>query len=120
MLLLLAHSEELFITGDIIADESLDKRRLLDLAVSGRHRTHYLWLLKQSYSNTSKNPRKQANIIFAWYAKGRADFKMIHDETNLLTEDELVIIREFLRVSNHACLYIRNEHSCTFKILNLV
>ena len=44
---LLAHSETLFIIDDIIADESLDKRRqpLLELAISGRHCGHYLWLL---------------------------------------------------------------------------
>ena len=46
---LLAHSETLFIIDDIIAHESLDKRRqsLLELAISGRHRGHYLWLLTQ-------------------------------------------------------------------------
>ena len=39
---LLAHSETLFIIDDIIADESLDKKRqsLLELAISGRHRNH--------------------------------------------------------------------------------
>ena len=41
---LLARSETLFIINDIIADEGLDKRRqsLLELAISGRHRDHYL------------------------------------------------------------------------------
>ena len=44
---LLAHSETLFIINDIIADESLDKRRrsLLELAISGRHLGHCLWLM---------------------------------------------------------------------------
>ena len=42
---LLACSETLFIIDGIISDEGLDKRRqpLLELAVSGRHRSHYLW-----------------------------------------------------------------------------
>ena len=41
---LLARSQTLFIIDDIIADEGLDKRRqsLLESAVSGRHRDHYL------------------------------------------------------------------------------
>ena len=54
---LLARSETLFIIYDIIADEGLDKRRqsLLELAISGRHRSHYLWLLTQSYSVIPKN-----------------------------------------------------------------
>ena len=113
---LLARSETLFIIDDIIADEGLDKRRqsLLELAISGRHRDHYLWLLTQSYSAIPKNLRRQAKAIFVWYPKERADLKMIHDENNVLTDDELVIVRGQLKESKHACLYIRNEHPCGF------
>ena len=41
---LLRFLEVLFIIDDIIANEDLDKRRhpLLELAISGRHRKHYL------------------------------------------------------------------------------
>ena len=116
---LLAHSETLFIIDDIIADESLDKKRqsLLELAISGRHRNHYLWLLTQSYCVIPKNLRRQAKAIFVWYPKERADLKMIHDENNVLTDDELVIDRGLLKESKHACLYIRNEDPCKFKVL---
>ena len=31
---------------------------------------------------------------------------MIHRENNVLTDDELVIVRNFLRTPKHACLYI--------------
>ena len=63
---LLACSEVLFIIDDIIADEGLGKRRqsLLELAISGRHREHYLWLLTQSYSAILRNIRRQAKAIF--------------------------------------------------------
>ena len=43
-----------------------------------------------------------------WYPKERADLKIIHDENNVLTNDELIVVRDFLRKSKHACLYIRN------------
>ena len=117
---LLARSETLFIIDVIIGDEGLDKRRqpLLELAISGRHRDYYLWLLKQSYSAIPKNLRKQAKAIFVWYPKKKADLKMIHDENNVLTNDELVIVGDFLRTSKHACLYIRNEHPRGFNVLN--
>ena len=113
---LLARSETLLIIDDIITDEGLDKRRqsLLELTISGRHRDHYLWLLTQSYSAIPKNLRRQAKAIFVWYPKERADLKMIHDENNVLTDDELVIVRGQLKESKHACLYIRNEHPCGF------
>ena len=61
---LLAGDKTLFLIDDIIADETLDKHRqpLFELAISGRHRCHSLWLLTQSYTaipykyqETSKN-----------------------------------------------------------------
>ena len=72
----------LFVMDDIIANESLYKRRqpLLELSISGRHWGHYLWLLTQSYTAIPKNLRRQAKVILVWYPKERADLKMIHDE----------------------------------------
>ena len=43
---------------------------------------------------------------------------MIHERNYALTYDKLVVVREFLRTSKHACLYIRNEHPCGFNVLN--
>ena len=119
---LLRFREVLFIIDDIIANESLDKRRqpLLELSISGRHRGHYLWLLTQSYSAIPKNLRRQAKTIFVWYLKERADLKMMHDENDVLTDDELVVVRDVLRKSKHACLYIPNEFPRGFRLLNHV
>ena len=68
---LLARSKTLFLIDDIIADENLDKRRqpLLELAISGRHRGHSLWLLTQSYTEIPKNIRRQAKMLYIWYPK---------------------------------------------------
>ena len=117
---LLRFLEVLFIIDDIIADGNLDKKRqlLLELPISGRNPHHYLWLLIQSYSAVPKNLRKQAGAIFTWYPKERGDLKTIHDENDVLTYDELVVVRGILRKSKHACLYIRNEHSLGSKLLN--
>ena len=46
--------------------------------------------------------------IFVWYRKERGDLKMIHDKNDVLTNDEMVVTRNFLKKSKHACLYIRN------------
>ena len=88
---LLRFLEVISIIDDIIANESLDKRRqpLLGLSISGRHWGHYLWLLKQSCSAISKYLRRKAKVIFVWYSKERGDLKMIHDENDVLTDDEL-------------------------------
>ena len=120
---LLQFPEVLFIIDDIIANEtyeSLDKRRqpLLELSISGRHRGHYLWLLAQSYSAIPKSLKRQEKAIFVWYPKERRDLKMIHDENSVLTDNELVFARKFLKKSKHACLYIRNEFPRGFRLLN--
>ena len=44
--------------------------------------------------------------LFVWYLKKKADSKMIHDENDVLTDDELVAAGNVLKNSKHACLYI--------------
>ena len=87
------------------------------MAISGRHRGHYLWLLHNLILPYQKNLRRQAKALFEWYPKERPDLKMIQDEKNVLTNDELVLVRDFLTKSKHACLYIQNEHPHGFWIL---
>ena len=118
---LLQFLEVLFIIDDIIANKDLDKKRqpLLELAMQEcRNRGHYLWLLAKSYKGIPKKLREQAKAIFVWYPQARIDLKMIHDENNVLKDDELVVARNFLKKPKHACLYIQNELPREFKSLN--
>ena len=41
--------------------------------------------------------------------KKRADLRTIHDENDVLTDNELVVARDFFKNSKLACLYIRNK-----------
>ena len=108
----------LFIIDDIIANENLDKRRqsLLELAISGRHKNHYLWLLTQSYTAIPKNLRRQSKTKFTWYPKERGDMRIIHEENDVLTNDELIVFKEHLKNIKQACLYIRNEYPRGFNL----
>ena len=45
---------------------------------------------------------------------------MIHDKKNLLSDDELVIVKGLLKESNYTCLYIISEHPREFKALGHV
>ena len=94
------------------------RQPLLELSISGRHGNHCLWLLTQSYSAIPKNLRRQAKAIFVWYSKERADLRTIHDENYVLTDDELVVTRDFFKKSKYACLYIQNEFPRRFRLLN--
>ena len=89
---LFAGQVTLFIVDDIISDETLDKKRqpLLELAISGRHRGHSLWLLTQSYTAIPKNLRRQKKMLFVWYPNEKSDLKIIDDETNIIDDLEFV------------------------------
>ena len=83
---LLIGSATLFLINDIIANEALDKRRqsLLELAISGRHRQHSLWLLTQSYTGVLNKIRRQAKMLYVWYPKNRTDLNTIHEENDVI------------------------------------
>jgi len=116
---LLANEETLFLIDDMIADETLDKKRqpLLDLAISGRHRKHSLWLLTQSYTAIPKNLRRQKKQLFLWYPAEKSDFKLADEETNILPSGKLEEIKERLKDLKHGCLYIRLEHPRGYNFL---
>ena len=104
---------------DIIANETLDKRRqpLLELAISGRHKEHLLWLLTQSYTSIPKNIRTQAKMLYVWCPKNRTDLNIIHEENNVIeTPEELANVKKQLKLGNYTCLILRMEHPRAYKI----
>ena len=92
---LLAGSTTLFLIDDIIADETLDKhcQPLLELAISGRHRGHSLWLLTQSYTAVPNNIRRQVKMLYVWYPKNRTDLNTIHEENEVIGLEELARVK---------------------------
>ena len=88
---LLTGDKTLFLTDDIIANETLEKchQPLLELAISGRHRGHPLWLLTQSYTAVPNNIRRQAKMLYVWYPKNRMDLTTIHEENDVIGPEEL-------------------------------
>ena len=105
---LLAGSTTLFLIDDIIANETLDKRSnpLLELAISGRHRGHSLWLLTQSYT-------KMLNV---WCPKNRTDLNTIHEENDIIETGELARVKAQLKQGKHTCLIMRIEHPRAYQV----
>ena len=99
---LLAGDKTLFLIDDIIANETLDKRRqpLLELAISGRHRGHSLWLLTQLYTAIPTNIRRQAKMLYVWYPKNRMDLNTIDEENDVIGLEELARVKEALKLEN--------------------
>ena len=109
----------LFLIDDIIVDENLDKKRqpLLELAISGRHKEHSLWLLTQSYTAVPKNIRRQAKMRYVWYPKNRTDLNTIHEENDVIeTPEELVNVKKQLKLGKCTCLILRMEHPRAYEI----
>ena len=116
---LLAGSKTLFLIDDIITDETLDKRcqLLLELAISGRHRGHSLWLLTQSYTAIPNNIRTQAKMLYIWYPKNTKDLKVIHEENDVIEmQEELANVKEKLKRGKHTCLIMRMEHPRAYQV----
>ena len=115
---LLAGDKTLFLIDDITANEPLDKCRqpLLELAISGRHRGHSLWLLTQSYTAVPNNIRRQAKMLYVWYPKNRTDLNTIHEENVVIGLEELARVKAELKCGKHTCLIMRMEHPRAYTI----
>ena len=115
---LLVGSVTLFLIDDIITDEALNKHRqpLLELAISGRHRGHSLWLLTQSYTAVPNNIRRQVKMLYVWYPKNRTDLNIIHEENDVIGQEELARVKAELKRGMHSCLIMRMEHQRAYII----
>ena len=109
----------MFLIDDIIADDNLDERRqpLFELATSGRHKGHLIWLLTQSYTAVPKNIRRQAKMLYVWYPKNRKDLNVIHEENDITeTPEKLVNVKRKLKQGKHTCLIMRMEPPRAYEI----
>ena len=109
----MAGSKTLFLIDNIIAGETLDKRRqpLLGLAIAGRHKGHSLWLLMQSYTAVPMNIRRQAKMLYIWYLKKQGDWDAIHEENDVIEmPEEVGSVKKQLKQGKHTCLVMRMEH----------
>ena len=115
---LLTGSKTLFLIDDIIADVTLDKHRqpLLELAISGRHRGHSLWLLTESYTAVPNNIRRQAKMLYIWYPKNRTDLNTIYEENDIIETGELARVKAQLKRGKHTCLIMRMEHPRAYQV----
>ena len=69
--------QTLFIIDDCSAEGEINKKRdvLSELAFSGRHRNHSLWVLTQKYNSISKDVREQLKWLCLFFTKDRDSFE---------------------------------------------
>ena len=73
------------------------------------------------YCHTKKF-KKTGQGHFCLVSKGTRRYtkilKAIHEENDVLTDNELIVARDFFKKSKYACPYIQNEFPRGFKLLN--
>ena len=69
--------QTLFIIDDCSAEGEINKKRdaLSELAFSGRHRNHSLWVLTQKYNSVTKDLREQVKWLCLFFTKDRDSFE---------------------------------------------
>ena len=69
--------QTLFIINDCSAEGEINKKRdaLSELAFSGGHRNHSLWVLMQKYNSVSKDVREQIKWLCLFFTKDRDSFE---------------------------------------------
>ena len=68
--------QTLFIIDDCSAEVEINKKHdaLSELALTGHHRNHSLWVLMQKYNSVSKDVREQIKWLCLFFTKDRDSF----------------------------------------------
>ena len=80
--------QTLFIIDDCSAEGEINKKRdaLSELAFSGRHRNHSLWVLTQKYNSVSKDVREQIKWLCLFFTKDRDRFEDCLRENDVIPD----------------------------------
>ena len=80
--------QTLFIIDDCSAEGEINKKQdaLSELAFSGRHRNHSLWVLTQKYNSVSKDVREQIKWLCLFFTKYRDSLEDCLRENNVIPD----------------------------------
>ena len=80
--------QTLFVIDDCSAEGEINKKRdaLSELAFSGRHRNHSLWVLTQKYNSVSKDVREQLKWLCLFFTKDRDSFEDFLRENDVVPD----------------------------------
>ena len=80
--------QTLFIIDDCSAEGEINKKRdaLSELAFSGRHKNHSLWVLTQKHNSVSKDVRKQIKWLCLFFTKDRDSFEDCLRENDVIPD----------------------------------
>ena len=100
--------QTLFIIDDCSAEGEINKKRdaLSELAFSGRHRNHSLWVLMQKYNSVSKDVREQIKLFFK--TKDRDSFEdCLRENDVILDKNERDRLKKYLQDRPYSKLILK-------------
>ena len=82
--------QTLFIIDDCSAEGEINKKQdaLFELAFSGRHRNHSLWVLTQKYNSISKCVREQIKWLCLFFTKDQDSFEDCLRENDVIPDKD--------------------------------
>ena len=102
--------QTLFIIDDCSAEAEINKKRdaLSELAFSGHHRNHSLWVLTQKYNFVSKDVRKQIEWLCLFFTKDRDGFEDCLRENDVIPDkNERDRLKKCLQDRPHSKLILK-------------
>ena len=112
--------QTLFIIVDCSAEGEINKKRdgLSELAFSGRHRNHSLWVLTQKYNSVSKDVREQIKWLCLFFTKDRDSFEDCLRENNVIpNKNERNRLKKCLQVRLYSKLILKCCQSTGYYLL---
>ena len=63
------------------------------------------------------NIRRQAKMLYIWFAKKRGDWDTIQEENDIIeTSEELASVKKEIKQGKHTCLVMRMKHLRAYEI----
>ena len=112
--------QTLFIIDDCSAEGEINKKQdaVSELAFSGRHRNHSLWVLTQKYNSISKDIREQIKWLCLFFTKDRDSFEDCLRENNIIPDkNERNILKKCLKDRPYSKLILKCYQSAGYYLL---
>jgi len=110
----------LFLLDDVSATKSIKLKHnaLSELAFSGRHRGHSLWLLTQKWNSVCTDVRENTQWVAAFACKDRDSFEEVLRDNDVVPPSEKAGVKEMLAKHPHARLLIRTAWPECYQVLH--
>ena len=114
---MLKGNHTLFIIDDCLAEGEMNKKRdaLSELAFSGRHRNHSLWVLTQKYNSVSKDVREQIKWLCLFFTKDRDSFEECLRENDVIPDKNERKLKKCLQID-----HILNSFQSAISLLAII